>query len=238
MTILNNVEHGDLRYTIAYGPEFGDCSNRMQLCVSEFAAAQRHHPIIFANDSEDRLTPMALLGFERGENLHYNGSDWGDAYVPAARRRGPFSLTVKTDTTGQPVDMLVEVDLEDSRISQNEGIPLFKKHGGNAPMLDIISDALVTLYDGINGTQAFIDALLSCQLLREVQMDIDLGDGRNFSIPGHLVIDELRFVELDGATLQSLNKAGYLQPVVHALSSLANIQHLVDRKVAKANHAD
>lgn len=237
MAILNNVEHGDLRYAPAYGPKFGDAVNRMQLCIGEFAEAQRHHPIIFATDAEGQLMPMALLGFERGENLHFNGSDWGSAYIPAARRRGPFSLTVKTSPDGEAVDMLVEADLADSRVGSNDGAPLFKQHGGNSPMLDMISEALVTLYDGVKRTPSFIETLSAHRLLREVQMDIDLGNGTSFSIAGHLVVDGQAFVELDGAALQSLNEAGYLQPVVHALSSLGNIQHLVDRKVALATHA-
>jgi SapC len=233
MTILNNVEHGDLRYAPAYGPEFGDTVNRMQLCVGEFADAQRHHPIIFAKDVDGQLTPMVLLGFEKGENLHFDGTGWGIAYIPAAHRRGPFSLTVKADTSGEVIDMLIDVDLDDPRISKSEGAPLFKTHGGNAAALDMISEALVTLYDGVHGTPAYIKALLDHDLLREVQMDIELGEGPSVSITGHLVVDQSRFAELDGGALEALNKSGYLQPIVHALSSLANIQQLVDRKVIR-----
>jgi SapC len=237
VAILNNVEHGDLRYAPVYGSQYGDTVNRMQLCIGEFAEAQRHHPIIFAPDGNGQLMPMALLGFERGENLHFGGSDWGSSYIPAARRRGPFSLTVKTGPDGSALDMLVEVDLDDSRVGSADGAPLFKTHGGNSPMLDMISEALVTLYDGVRSNPAFIEALNAHGLLREVQMDIDLGDGRSFSIAGHHVVDGQAFAELGGAALQSLNEAGYLQPVVHALSSLANIQNLVDRKVALASDA-
>jgi hypothetical protein len=236
MALLNNVEHGELRYAPSHGAAFGDAVNRMELCVSEFADAQRHHPIIFAENDGGRLTPMALLGFERGENLHFNGADWGEAYIPAACARGPFSLAVKTDASGAEVDMLIEVDLGDPRISNVDGAPLFKAHGGNAAALDMISTVLVTLYDGMSATPAFIEALITHDLLREVQLDIDLGNGQSFSIPGHHVVDEGRFAELDGAALHALNAAGHLFPAMHALSSLANIQHLVDRKVSRMSN--
>lgn len=237
MAILNNVEHGDLRYAPAYGAQFGDTVNRMQLCIGEFADAQRHHPIIFAPDGDGHLMPMVLLGFERGENLHFNGTDWGETYIPAAQRRGPFSLTVKTALNGETVDMLVEVDLADRRVGPTNGVPLFKEHGGNSPMLNLISETLVLLYEAVKGTPMFIQTMAAHKLLREVQMDIDLGDGRSFSIAGHHVIDEQAFSTLDGAALQSLNRAGYLQPVVHALTSLNNFQHLIDRKVARTGDA-
>ena len=234
VAILNNVEHGDLRYNPLHGPQFGDAVNRMQLCIGEFGEAQRHHPIIFAPDENGQLIPMVLLGLERSENLHFNGYDWGDSYIPAARRRGPFSLTVKTGPDGHAVDMLVEVDLDDSRVGSSDGVALFKTHGGNSPMLDMISDALITLYDSVKGAPAFIQSVAALNLLREVQMDIDLGDGRSVTITGHHVIDEHVFANLNGTALEMLHRAGFLQPVVHALTSLTNIQHLIDRKVARA----
>jgi hypothetical protein len=234
MAILNNVEHSDLRYRPLYGPDFGDTVNRMALLLGEFAEAQRHHPIVFAPDSDGQLSAMILLGFEKGENLHFNGTDWGMAYVPVVRRRGPFSLSVKTDASGQEIDMLVEVDLDDPRVSDKSGAPLFKPHGGNDAALNAISEALVMLYDGTKATPDFIQTLLEHDLLREVAMDIDLGNGQSFTIPGHLVVDKARFAELDGNALKTLNDRGYLAPVVHAMDSIANIQRLIDRKLARA----
>lgn len=236
MAILNNVEHADLQYQPLFGTEFGDAVNRMELFVGEFAEAQRSHPILFAPDAEGRLMALALLGFEKGENLHLETSGWGSAYVPAARRRGPFSVSVRTDSAGQEVEMLIDVDLNDRRIGTDDGISLFKPHGGNSALLDMISDALVTIYDGTKQTPAFIDALMQYDLLREVQMDIDLGNGQSFAISGHLVVDEARFAALDGSALKSLSDAGFLVPLVHAMTSVTNIQQLVDRKVAKLSH--
>lgn len=237
MAILNNVEHGDLKYQPIFGAEFGDAVNRMELFVGEFTEAQRSHPILFVPDAEGRLMAVALLGFEKGENLHLETSGWGAAYVPAARRRGPFSVSVKTDSAGHEVEMLIDVDLDDRRVGTDDGISLFKPHGGNSALLDMISDALVTIYHGTKQTPAFIDALMQYDLLREVQMDIDLGNGQSFAISGHLVVDEVRFAALDGGALKSLSDTGFLVPLVHAMTSVANIQQLVDRKVAKLPHA-
>jgi hypothetical protein len=235
MTILNNVDHGDLRYLPLYGPDFGDAVNRMELLLGEFAEAQRHHPIVFAPDHDGRLTAMVLLGFEKGENLHFDGSDWGTAYVPATRRRGPFSLSVKTDASGQEIDMLIEVDLDDPRVGSENGAALFKSHGGNSAALDAISEALVTLYDGMKATPDFISCLQELGLLRSVEMEIDLGNGQTFTIPGHFVVDEARFAALNGDTLKTLRDRGYLMPLVHAMSSIANIQGLVDRKLVRTS---
>lgn len=237
MAILNNVEHGDLRFQPFFGTEFSDAANRMELFVSEFAEAQRSHPILFAPDAQGRLMAVALLGFEKGENLHLEPSGWGSSYIPAVRRRGPFSVSVKTDGAGQEVEMLIDVDLDDRRIGTDDGIALFKPHGGNSALLDMISDALVTIYHGTKQAPMFIDALIRHDLLREVQMDIDLGNGQSFAISGHLVVDEARFAALDGIALKSLSDSGFLVPLVHAMTSVANIQRLVDRKVARLSYA-
>lgn len=237
MAILNNVEHGDLRYQPLFGTEFGDAVNRMELFVDEFSEAQRNHPILFASDAEGRLMALVLLGFEKGENLYLETSGWGSSYIPAVRRRGPFSVSVKTDNTGQEVEMLIDVDLDDRRIGADEGIALFKPHGGNSALLDMISDALVTIYHGTKQTPTFIETLMRHDLLREVQMDIDLGNGQSFAISGHFVVDEARFAALDGGALKSLSDAGFLVPLVHAMTSVANIQRLVDRKVARLSNA-
>jgi hypothetical protein len=231
VAILNNVDHGDLRCQMGFGAAFGDAVNRMQLFPAEFAEAQRHHPIVFAPDQDGRLSAMVLLGFDRGENLHLGADGWGESYIPVVRRRGPFSVSVKADASGAESEMLVEVDLADPRIGTMAGEPLFRPHGGNSAFLETVTEALLTLYEGAQAAPLFMEALVEQDLLREVQIEIDLGEGKSISIPGHFVIDENQFAKLGAAELKALRDGGYLVPIIHAMGSIANIQRLVDRKL-------
>lgn len=237
MAVLNNIDHAALRFKPQFGSIFGDCVNLMQLFPNEFAEAQRDHPILFVEDPESGLIAIALLGFEAGENLHFNGRDWGDAYIPATHRRGPFSLQVQKDGSGAARDLLIEIDQNDPRLREGEGAPLFKPHGGNGEMLELMSRTLLTLLEGTEVARPFTEMLAAFGLLVPVAIEVDLGDGHFIDIRDHLIVDAGVFQSLDAAQLKQLNDAGFLVPAVHAMVSVANIQRLIDRKAGGGNHA-
>jgi len=234
MAVLNNVDHAELRYNPQFGSAFGDCANRMPLLPTEFAEAQRDHPILFAEQPDAGLIAVALLGLESGENLHFDGRNWGDAYIPALHRRGPFALQVQKDASGAAQDLLIDVDLNDARLGNDEGFPLFKPHGGNSEMLDLISSTLLTIFEGSEITAPFTDMLNELGLLVPAAIDVDLGDGRSIEIRDHMIIDAAAFQSLTASQLKQLNDAGFLVPTVHAMASVANIQRLIDRKTRGA----
>jgi hypothetical protein len=237
MAVLNNIDHSALCYTPQYGNAFSDRVNRMPLLPNEFAEAQRDHPILFANEPDTGMMAVALLGLESGENLHFNGHDWGAAYVPAMHRRGPFSLRVQKDSSGTATDLLIEVDLDDVRLSSETGIPLFKAHGGNSEMLDMISGTLLTIFEGSEIADRFAQMLSALGLLVPAAIEVELGDGRSVDIRDHFIVDAAVFETLGATQLKQLNDAGFLVPAVHAMTSVANIQRLIDRKVGGRNRA-
>ena len=67
--LLNNVDHHDLRVVTRGGPEFGDAVNQVPVFPTEFENVQREYPIVFRNDAEGVVRPLALLGLARDENL-------------------------------------------------------------------------------------------------------------------------------------------------------------------------
>src|SRR6478609_9421663 len=84
--LLDNVRHAALRVLTGHGAAFGDAINQVPLFVTEFAEAQRHYPILFRKDEHGTLQAVAILGFERDENLFLSGETW-QGYVPAIIRR-------------------------------------------------------------------------------------------------------------------------------------------------------
>jgi hypothetical protein len=119
---LDNVEHAALKLRRGHGARFGEAVNQVAVFASDFDEVQREYPILFARGPDGSLQGVAILGFDRDENLFLDGERWDAAYVPALLRRGPFTLGM---AGGEPA---VHVDLSHPRIAapDEDGVPLFK----------------------------------------------------------------------------------------------------------------
>jgi len=94
--MLNNIAHKDLRVVTRYAPEFGDNVGTMMVVPTEFADVQREYPIFFRKDpATGDFQAIAMLGFEKGENLFVAGGRWHAYYLPGMVARGPFLIGVQ-----------------------------------------------------------------------------------------------------------------------------------------------
>jgi len=226
---LDSNVHGDLRVNMAHGPELGDAINQVQIFATEFEEAQRHYPILFSRNDEGRLLALAVLGFAKDENLFLVGNRW-DAYVPALIARGPFLIA-----GGESEDPVIAVDLDHMRIcrGEGEGLPLFREHGGHAPALEAAMQALRAIHVGNQHAQAMQDAFEQHALLEEANLEVAIDAETTMNFEGFAVITHERIAGLGGASLEDLNRKGFLLPAIFAASSLQNMQHLVMRRRMK-----
>ena len=74
---LNNVDHAALRVVTEFGAQWGDDQMTCLVHTVEMRALQGTYPIVFQStaDAEYPL-PVALMGFEPGENLFLSGTTW------------------------------------------------------------------------------------------------------------------------------------------------------------------
>ena len=79
--LLNNVDHKDLRIITRRSAESGD-NVRFALTFSwEFRNVQACYPIVFRKvEGGAGFLPIAMLGFEAGENLFLDDSGWNDRH--------------------------------------------------------------------------------------------------------------------------------------------------------------
>ena len=63
--------------------------------------------------------------------------------------------------------LLNNVDLDDPRVGASDRLPVFREHGGNAPLLDHINNVLRTNYPGLG-------AMFAAASLGNVQRLIEL----------------------------------------------------------------
>lgn len=220
---LDNDRHAHLR---VQQRQLGEAINQVPVLASEFEEVQRHCPILFKKDEAGRFLTVAILGFDRDENLFLTPEGW-EGYVPAMIRRGPF--LIGSAETDEPV---IHVDLDDPRLKHDgsEGMPLFLEHGGHAPALEAALGALRTIHAGARVAEPMQQLFDELDLAEPVDLTVRLGDGRAVKFEGYYAVTHEKIDALDGAALERLNRAGFLQPAVFAASSLYNMQRLVERK--------
>lgn len=136
--MLNNIAHKDLRVITRHAAQLGDNVGSVLTFPTEYGDVQREYPIFFRKDpATAQFQSIALLGFRNDENLFLDdaapdGNGWNANYIPGIVARGPFLIgfqeqEVDGDLRKEPV---IHVDLDNPRISESQGEPVFLPQGG------------------------------------------------------------------------------------------------------------
>ena len=227
--ILNKEKHRNLRIKTGHGEALGDAVMYVTTYPMEFRQIQSCYPVLFTKDANTGVFfPVALMGLEAGQNLFLQDTGWDAAYVPAAIQRQPFLIaTGREEDKQSPV---VSLDLDHPRVSQHEGEALFDAEGGSTEFLNQKIALMDELHRGMQHGSGFVDALLQHDLLEQITLDIAFNDGSKSSLQGFYSIAEEQLYQLKGDVLESLNKAGYLQPAFMAVASLSRMRDLIMRR--------
>ena len=231
--ILNNVDHKTLR--VDTRPQV--FSGNQLMCVlaipSEFRDLQGEYPIFLHRDENSgRLLPMVMLGLEKGENLYLGENGWNASYLPLMVARGPFLIGFQQ--SGDEKSKVISIDVEDSRVNDSKGEPLFQPFGGNSDYTDHVAQVLQRIDQGQAEIQRLGEALDRYELVEPFSLDIKLDSGVQHKMEGFYTIHEERLASLDGDTLSELSRSGILQAAYMMIASLSNIRVLVNFKNAKA----
>lgn len=231
--LLNNVTHKDLRAITRFGHEFGDAVGTVLAFPTEYGELQREYPIFFRKDGEGgEWQSVALLGFDRQENLFLQDGRWNAAYLPAAVAKGPFLIgfqeqRIEGELRKEPV---IHVDLEHPRVSSSEGEPVFLPHGGHSPYLERIVTVLRGIRDGVEAGKAMFAAFDALGLIQPLGLKVQIDDTHGVNLTGLYGIDRERLAALDAESLHGLHQAGYLEGAYLVLASMQNIRRLMAEK--------
>ena len=224
---LDASRHGAWRL-LPGGLAFAGATPTVPLTASEFLAASRSFPIVFAASD---LAPVAVMGLQ-GENLFVEAGAWAEGvYVPAYVRRYPFVLIEAPDKQS----FALGVDASSERVAQTgqAGVALFE----DGQPAELIKQALefCRLFNlDHQRTRAFSQALEAAGVLVERRADIALPDGRKLGVAGFKVIDPEAFLALPGETALAWHKAGWLALAHYHLASLDLFQTLLQRQARRA----
>ncbi len=225
--VLDKEKHRQLRVRTGFGSSLGDAVMYTMTYPMEFRDIQSCYPILFTKDPESgSFFATAIFGFEADQNLFLKDDTWDAPYVPAAVERQPFLIA----TGGENDRPAVSIDLAHPRVSTEEGEALFDDDGNPTAFLEQKIALLDRLHRGLQHGLGFIDALLKHELLEQITLDLTFNDGDKKSVQGFYCIAEERLYQLQGDVLESLNQAGYLQPVFMAVASLSRMRDVIERR--------
>lgn len=227
--VLNKEKHRQLRIKTGYGASLGDAVMYVPTYSMEFRDIQSCYPILFTKESSTGgFIATAILGFEAKQNLFLKDNSWDASYVPAMVQRQPFLIA--TGGGGDNDSPAVSLDLDHPRVSQDDGEALFDTEGNISAFLEQKIALLHKLHQGLQYNDGFIESLLQHQLLEQVTLDLTFNDGDKKSLQGFYSIAEEKLYKLKGDVLESLNQAGYLQPIFMAVASLSRIRDVIERR--------
>jgi len=227
--VLNSEKHSQTRIKTGYGSALGDAVMVAMTYPMEFRDIQSCYPILFTKDpNTGGFFAAALLGFEADQNLFLRNDGWDAPYVPALVQRQPFLIAKGGEGDAKPP--VVSLDLDHPRVSQDEGEALFDSGGEPSEFLKQKIALLDKLHRGLQHGSGFISTLLQHELLEQIALDIAFNDGSKKTLQGFYCIAEERLYQLKGDALESLNRAGYLQPVFMAVASLSRIRDIIERR--------
>ncbi len=225
--VLNKEKHRHIRIRSGYGAALGDSVMYVTTFPMEFRDIQSCYPILFTKDPKTGgFFAVAILGFDADQNLFLQEDRWDASYVPAAAQRQPFLLATGADNDN-PV---VSLHLDHPRVSQNDGEALFDDKGDATEFLNQKIAILDKLHRGLQHNDGFVSALLEHELLEQITLDLTFNDGDKKSLQGFYSIAEERLYQLKGDVLETLNQAGYLQPIFMAVASLSRMRDVIERR--------
>jgi hypothetical protein len=234
--MLNNVTHRNLRVITRHAAEFGDDVGSVLTFPTEYGDVQREYPIFFRKDpATGSWLSVAMLGFEKNENLFLDEKGWHASYVPGVIARGPFLIgfqekDVNGDLRKEPV---IHVNMDDPRISETEGEPVFLAQGGNSRYLERVAAILQGVHAGMEISNAMFAAFTELELIEPVKVEINVSPEERYDLVGLYTVSEEKLAALDGDALARLNKAGFLQGAFLVLASMNNMKKLIELKQAR-----
>lgn len=234
LVALNRESHKNKRIKPAEAPfTFAKGVNSVPLAAAEFALAAHEYPVVFAGDSVENATPVALLGLSQNQNAYVDeDGNWGEGYRPAFIRQYPFVLA----DTGKD-DLTVCIDESFEGLNEDEGEPLFNEDGSESDMLKRALEFLRDYRVQMQRTAEFTKKLVELELLTPRTVQIRKADGKQTNLQGMFVVDETKLRELSDEDALSLFRTGGMAAIYSHLMSVRNLARLTKRASDEAEAA-
>ncbi|MES1199869.1 MAG: SapC family protein [Pseudomonadota bacterium] len=230
--VVTTEAHRNLRINTQRSAAMGDATMLCLTFPDEFRRVQNDYPIVFQLNAErTEFRAVALLGFERDENLYLKGATWDARYLPLSLDVQPFLIGLSSE----PGNEKVHIDMSSPRVNQSDGVRLFTDDGRPTAYFGNVAEKLGVLHAGLQRVKPFFDALQKHELIEPFVLETQLKSGSKHRLVGFHMISEEKLQELDASALNELHQEGFLMPIFMVLASLSNFAKLIERKNATIN---
>jgi len=216
---LDHKKHRHLRFAPNQPYHFASQEMLVPVVSGEIQMVAREYPVIFPESSG---MPVALLGLDKGHNLHVQKSGhWVGRYVPAHIRRYPFIAVLNQQGSSQDKQQyILLVDQQAPHITADQGERIYTDDGRESPLLEKVIQVLKSLLQDELRTTRLVEQLDKAGVL--VSRNLKIGNDR--AVTGFRVVDRQALAKLDPEAVSELNTSGALMLAYAHLVSLTNLR--------------
>lgn len=174
--------------------------------------------LILFYKEDGNISPVALLGVRKGENLYVSpDGKWLSPYIPAQYRGYPFALaSIKED------QMVLYVDRESGLVGENYELEFFDENGEPTKLMRDIIDFLWQVWQSRNRTLEICKIISDVGLMVPWRISLKTDSGEHV-IEGLWRIEEESFRKLDTFSLYRLPGKSALGVIYYHFVSLENL---------------
>ncbi|MDP5029746.1 MAG: SapC family protein [Paraglaciecola sp.] len=222
--LLDPATHQDIKIKPHSNFAFSKHQHHASLVVHEFGAAASSFPVVYMKEpTQGQFRAVALLSLLAGENVFFTEQEWLAVHVPSAYLRQPFELGADP---AKEKTLTIYIDEQSDYVSQSEGVALFQ-NGEASQFLQQVQNKMGEYYQQEQLTHQFTQKLLALNLLKEIELAIEFGDGKKTRVKGIYTVDEETLRQLPEAQVLELNTQNFLLPIHAILSSLIQVNRLI-----------
>lgn len=234
LVAVDNKNHRKVQIDTSKLALHGAELNMVPVVLSEFSSAAVQYPLVLAkNGDTGEFVCVALLGLEVGENLFWQNGQWQGLYLPLQIRRQPFFVgkpCTHNKTAVEDGDQIVCIDSESPAITTEGGMALFDERGLDTDFFQQTKACIAHLLAGEVENKSLIENLQKMDLLQSLSLKITLANQASTRLNGLYTVNQDKLAKLKDEQVLQLYKLGLLGAIHTLITSLGQVQTLIDLK--------
>lgn len=234
LVAVDNKSHRKVQIDTSKLALHGAGLNMVPVVLSEFTNAAVQYPLALTkNGDTGAFVFVALLGFEAGENLFWQNGQWQGLYLPLQIKRQPFFVgnpNANNQAVTKNGDHIVCIDSQSPAITTQGGMALFDERGLETEFFQEVKTCLAHMLNGELANKNLIDNLLKMDLLQSMSLKITFVNQVSTRLNGLYTVDQDKLAKLKDDQVLQLHKLGLLGAIHTLITSLAQVQTLIDLK--------
>ncbi|MBA6234051.1 MULTISPECIES: SapC family protein [unclassified Colwellia] len=229
LVAVDNKNHINTKVNLKKVEQYGANLHLIPVVLSEFIHLAVQYPIVITkNGNTGQFVFSTMLGFEKNENLFWKNEQWQGLYVPLQIRRQPFFVEAKGGNKNN--ELAVCLNTNSPALLDNIGEGLFDEKGNESKYFQEVKASLAQLLMGEKENKILLDQLTSMALIQSMSLEISFVNKGTLQLTGLYTIDQEKLASLNNEQVCSLHKTGLLPAIYTMITSLGQIQALINLK--------